>query len=189
MGAILGLGGLVGIIVSIVLLVIKAIKKQPKKKTLIALGVCLICFIIGLVITPNAPSKPETTEPTESAISDDNPEADVNSEPVSFILSFDQLGEYGKEVVLNAGTEFEENRITFYLPAGKYDVSNLNSSGGEQVSVYCGINEDGEWEEFDSNNCPSPIVLMAGDTKELEIKEGQFVVIADGGTNLKFVLK
>ena len=39
------------------------------------------------------------------------------------------------------------------------------------------------------DNCARPIVVMAGDEKELEIKEGQFVVLSDETSNIKFTLK
>lgn len=92
---------------------------------------------------------------------------------------------------MNVETEFEEHEIAYHIPAGTYLVTNLNFNGGGQVTVYSGGPEyDGEWQYFVSDeNCANPIVVMAGETKELEIKEGQFVVLSDGTGNIQFVLK
>lgn len=102
-------------------------------------------------------------------------------EIVSFTLTDDKVGKYGKLYVLNEGTEFEEWEIGYYIPTGKYNVTNLDATRGVQLSIYCGGPEyDGEWQYFVADdNCQKPVVLMAGETGELEIKEGQFVVLSD----------
>ena len=198
MYAFLGLGGLIGSIVSLVFIVINAIKKKPKKNAVIALAICLVLFIVGLVLTPSSSNtadtgtKPESPakveEPTEPKASEAPAKAE---EPLSFVLMDGQLGEYGVEVVLNKDTEFEEHEITYYLPAGTYLVENLNDKGAGQVSVFCGGPEkNGEWEEFIMDeNCARPIVVMAGETKDLEVKEGQFIVLSDDTSNIKFTIK
>ena len=187
MSALLGLGGLAGTVVSIILIIIKAIKKQPKKKTVIALGICVGLFIVGLALPTGdkaeAPTPAEALTPTEAPTPTDT--------PLSFVIIDGEAGEYGKEVVLNAETEFEEHEIAYYIPAGTYFVTNRNTKGSGQVTVFSGGPEyDGEWQHFVADeNCARPIVVMAGDTKELVIKEGQFVVLSDRTTNIQFVLK
>lgn len=107
-----------------------------------------------------------------------------------FVLMDGEEGDYGTTVVLNKGTEFEEYEIEYHIPPGKYNVTNNNAFGGAQVTVYCGGPEyDGEWEYFTADdNCSDPIVVMAGETKELVIKDGQFVVLSDGSSNIQFEL-
>ena len=113
------------------------------------------------------------------------------TEPFSFVLMDGELGEYGVEVVLNQGTESEEHEITYYIPAGTYIVKNQNDKRAGQVTVYSGGPiKNGEWEEFVADeHCASPIVVMAGESKELEIMEGQFIVLSDGTSNIQFTLK
>ena len=133
----------------------------------------------------------EEEAPTEEPAEETEAPADEASEALAFTLMDGKLGDYGEEVTLNAGTEFEETEIMYHVPAGLYSVKNLNSDGGAQVTVYSGAPVlNGEWEEFVADDtCPSPIVVMGGEEKDLEIKEGQFVVIADGDSNLEFTMK
>ena len=131
----------------------------------------------------NTPIPTDTPMPTNTSIPTDI--------PLIFILHDGVIGDYGKEVILNSGTEFEEHEITYYIPVGNYAVTNLNTKGAGQVSVYCGGPEyDGEWQYFISDeNCQKPIVVMANETKELTIKDGQFIVLSDNTDNFEFVLK
>lgn len=125
------------------------------------------------------------TEDTKKETEETTPE-----EKLSFIIYEGELGDYGESVVLNAGSEFEENEIAYHIPAGKYKVINQDTSAA-QISVYSGGPEyDGEWQYFVADeNCPSPLVVMAGNTAELEIKEGQFIVLSDDSNNIKFILQ
>ncbi len=122
---------------------------------------------------------------------EDKSESADKVETVSFLVIEGQLGEYGKEYTLNAGTEFEELEIAYFIPAGTYEVTNLDTKSTAQVSVYCGEPElDGEWEYFVSDdNCANPIVLAVGEKKELVIKDGQFVVLSSDSNNIQFVMK
>ncbi len=135
-----------------------------------------------------APALTDVHAPTEAPAPTETPEP--TEESISFVIMDGEVGEYGEEVVLNAGTEFEEHEIAYHIPAGTYMVTNLNTKGGGQISIYSGGPEyDGEWQYFVADeNCASPIVLMAGDTQELIIKEGQFIVPSDGTENIQFVL-
>lgn len=119
----------------------------------------------------------------------DNEDSLSSDNKLSFILG-EEIGEYGKEVTLNAGTEFEENEIMFYIPAGSYTVTN-NSSAAAQLTVYSGGPEkDGEWETFvDDGTCPKPVVIMGGEKGDFEIGEGQFLVLSDGSENILFEMK
>lgn len=164
----------------------------------------VVILFIGIITpksdkTPTESEKPAIVEePVKEETAKEEPvkeetekEEPAEEETLTFILMDGEVGEYGKEVVYNKGTEFEEHEICYYIPAGTYLVSNLNDKGAGQVSVYSGEPvKNGEWEEFVmDDNCARPIVVMAGETKELEVKEGQFVVLSDDTTNIQFTMK
>ena len=78
---------------------------------------------------------------------------------------------------MNAGTEFEETQLVYYVPAGTYTVTNMGKYG-TQVNVYEGVtvNEDG-WEEV--ANVAEVKVLKAGESSEITVPEGYYVDIAE----------
>ena len=110
---------------------------------------------------------------------------------ISFVIVDDEIGEYGESVTINKGTEFEETEIMYHVPAGKYSITNTDKKTGVQVSIYSGRPMlVGEWEEFVADaNCQSPVVLMAGETKDIEIMEGQFIVLSDNSGAVRFDMK
>ena len=130
-------------------------------------------------------------EENSTSINNEQPVNDSTSsdQPLSFILG-KEPGEYGKAVTLNAGTEFEEVVNAFYIPAGIYSVTNQDKET-VQINIYCGGPEyAGGTESFVTDeNCAGPIILMGGEKKALEVKEGQFVVLSSDNENVEFVLK
>lgn len=160
---------------------------------ILSVAVILLCSLLLSACTglfeDNQPQTDNPSSITEKPEETKGPEA--TEEPLSFILMDGVVGEYGIEVKLNEGTELEETEIAYHIPAGSFSVTNLNSNGAVQVSVYSGGPEyDGEWQYFVADdNCPRPLVIFAGETKELTIFEGQFVVLSDGSSNVQFVMK
>lgn len=128
-------------------------------------------------------SLPESTEEAvESATSSDQEE-----QPEPIVLSWDELGEYGKETTLNANTDMPYTFIEFHIPVGTYQVTN-NDERSVQVSINnddINITEEG-WEEptSEAGNCK---VLMPGESGELTVKEGQYVKLTDHSENIYFV--
>lgn len=108
-------------------------------------------------------------------------------ETKSIVLSWDNPGDYGKEITLNAGTSDTESYIGFYLPSGTYTVTN-NDSSAVQVTVYKdGTNTTAEgWEEPIMGEA-SPIVLKQSDTGTITIGENEYVKLSDGNGNVEFV--
>ena len=155
----------------------------------------VVIVVIGLIFAPSTSKTATTTttaKPAQSEIPETVSAPSETSESASEIILMDgDIGEYGKEVTLNAGTEFEEKEITYYIPAGNYTVQNKNANGSAQVSVFSGgPAKNGEWEEFVSDDsCAKPIVVMAGETKDLEIKVDQFITLSDGASNISFTAK
>ena len=206
MEALFGLGGLIGSLISIIIIIVKAKTKQPKRSAIISLFICILLFIGALNYRNNKESIAPTPAPTKEQESTPIPSAEQTTaltptvessptpapteEPLVFIL-LDEVGEYGEKVVLNPNTDFEEEEIEYHVPVGKYLVTNLNDKSSIQLTVYCGGPEyDGEWQYFVSDdNCSDPVVLMPTETKELIIKEGQFIVLSDGEKNaVQFIM-
>lgn len=178
--------------------------RKKEMNPILKYGIIAVAWIVYLLIGISGnSSNNETTEtnlPSETIVStvgeeptteDKTEETAQKENSLSFVLMDDEIGEYGVEVILNEGTEFEEHEIAYYIPSGTYTVTNLDEKGGGQVTVYSGGPEyDGEWQYFVADdNCASPIVVMAGESKELEIKDGQFVVLSDETSNIQFSIK
>lgn len=70
----------------------------------------------------------ETEAETETEVSE------ISSSLV-FTLTAGEVGEYGKELVYNSGTEFEEHLIAYYIPEGTYTITNIGDYM-TQVNVY-----------------------------------------------------
>ena len=172
-----------------ILLLRKKDMKPAVKYPIIAVAWIIYLIIVFAYSSSNKESGDETASATPAPTQIATPSQ--TEEPLSFVLMDGDMGEYGVEVVLNEGTEFEEHEIVYYLPAGTYSVENHNEKQAGQVSVYCGGPiKNGEWEEFVADdNCAQPIVVMAGQTKELVIKDGQFIVLSDNTSNIQFTMK
>lgn len=87
-----------------------------------------------------------------------------------------ESNEYAESLTLNAGTEFEETQYVYYLPAGRYDVTNLSETT-EQISLYSRethVTEEG-WEEPAESIFSA--VLDAGETTEMIIGDDQYIEI------------
>ncbi len=168
--------------------------RKKEMQPFIKYPIIAIAWIIYLIIgVANKPSNIEEGIDTASPIqtSTKTETSEQTKETLNFVLKNGELGEYGIEVILNEGTEFEEHEIAYHIPSGIYMVKNKNENDAGQISVYSsGPEKNGEWEEFVADeNCARPLVLMAGETKELEIKEGQFLILSDGPNDYQFTLK
>ena len=140
--------------------------------------------------TASITAKP-TTKATSVTVKTEAPTPTTAPTPdtrLKFTLSYNATGEYGKKIVMDEGTELERTIVAFYIPAGTYSVKNKNKSGSAQVTVYSGIGNDGQWDEFYSDNCDSPIVVFGGEAaKTITVKEGQFIKLSDGSSNIEFI--
>ena len=144
------------------------------------------------IVEPTATETAVQKEPAPSAEPTNNEAGEAAQETEAFrvLLSWDETGAYGEQRIINENTDSPMTYIAFSLPAGTYEVKNLNSKGGSQVTVYSGVEFDGQWEQFVSKDCDNPIVVMGGEeAKEITIKDGQFVKLSDNSTNIEFVLK
>lgn len=97
-----------------------------------------------------------------------------------------QENEYSQIRTWNAGTEFEETRLVYYVPAGTYEVTNTGAYR-TQVSVYQGVTvtEEG-WEE--PANVGGVIVLEKGEQDEITVPDGFYIYIAEP-TEIELTMK
>ncbi len=98
----------------------------------------------------------------------------------SFYVTEGEAGDYGYELTLNKGTEFEETKFYYLIPEGDYTITNMGSFRA-QVSVYKNevVKNEAGWEEFaEAFGC---VVLDADERSTLHIGENQCVEITEGG--------
>ncbi len=165
--------------------------RKKSMKPVIKYGIIAAAWIVFLLIWFSGNTSDNNTQ-TPVAITNPAAQSVQTSttpikEPLSFVLSYNETGEYGVQNTLNENTDMPDSYVAFHIPVRTYEVTNKDSSGSAQVSVYSGTEYDGQWEQFVTRCCDAPIVLMAGETKNLTIHEGQFVKLSDNSTNIEFV--
>ncbi len=103
------------------------------------------------------------------------------------ILSYNKPGDYGEEITLNEGTEFETKYIAFRLPTGSYRVLNHGSTT-VKVTVYNDKYERGEHGELHplAAGIGSSVSVLAGNNKDILVDEEQYVVLSDEAENIIF---
>lgn len=139
----------------------------------------LVVLIVGGALAPKE----------KAAVPAPDPAVEAAPARLSFELSADDPGEYGQEIVLNAGTENEYHCYAFHIPAGDYRVTYKADKGGAQVSIYeTGVSVRGDGVEEFVVGEQKPIVIMAGESATFHIDEGQYVKLPDGQSQLLFEL-
>ena len=140
--------------------------------------VIVAALVVGMFSPKSKTDQPTVEPPKESPVQTSN---------LSFTLSPNEAGAYGEEMILNAGTEDEYHFFAFHIPAGDYRVSYNGTKGAVQLT-FCkdGIftREDGIEEIIGAEQ--KPIVVMAGETYNVRIDEGQYVKLSDGTEWLTF---
>ena len=86
-------------------------------------------------------------------------------------------GEYGTLLTMNAGTEFEETKYVYYVPAGRYRIENMDKYP-TQASVYQGVHvtEEG-WEE--PANTGDVVVVGKDSVETITVPEGYYIELAE----------
>lgn len=141
--------------------------KNQKIKSIKFNKISILCILICLLIafvscSNNSNISGNTTEKNEFEL--------------QFSLKAGEKGEYGKLLTYNAETEFEETFYAYYVPSGKYLVTNIGDFFA-QVGSYTNetkVTDDG-WEE--PVNC-IVITLKAGESKELNVPTGYHIDIS-----------
>lgn len=180
-------------------------QQQPKKKgkgCLIAIavvvGLCLLSSLSGnknkdtadssseaspsVTTTATTIKTPEkttavTTETESIAESTEAPEA---VEPIKIVSG--ESNEYSEEYTVNADTDMPETNIVYFLPAGKYKVTNIGEYMN-QINVYSRETyvEDG-WEY--PLYTPYVKLLDVGESDTVEIPEDHYIEIHGGAFEL-----
>ncbi len=171
--------------------------KIKNKRAIFAACVAMLCFVLtscsnGAIETPTQtetqPTTVETTLETTEIIEEvmtDETTAEVETElestesidTISFELVAGEYGEYGKELIYNDGTEFEDKRVAYYVPYGTYKITNI----GEymtQVNIYSDekqITEEG-WEEHGDGNVK---LIDVEANEEMTIPSGYHIEISE----------
>lgn len=92
-----------------------------------------------------------------------------------------EMGEYGQRIVLNEGTDFPDTNYCYFVPAGKYQITN---AGEYPTQVDVNKNEKATETDADGNNYEvwaegTPYLLDVGETKEITVNEGYFIEIEE----------
>lgn len=127
----------------------------------------------------NAPSEDaeENTETDSETSENKNTEENVE-EKLSFEIIAGEAGEYGKKLIFNKGTEFEQERWYYSIPIGTYKITNIGDYMAP-LMIYVdeiNINEDG-WEE--------PVIAQEGQMLKINqettitLEEGQVIYIQE----------
>ncbi len=130
-------------------------------------------------ITTTMANDTETTQTTDtttiSAETTVKQEETTESKEIIELIA-GQIGEYGKEIIMGEGTEFEEHLVVYYLPAGKYTVKNLGQYM-TQVTVYKGFerNPDTGYDEYTDSG--DVILINPGEEGAIEVPDGWFIEI------------
>lgn len=139
-----------------------------------------------------AETEQPTSEPTPTATVEvtEEPTPEPTSEPTEAHVYIDidgvTEGEYGREITLNANTDMPVTYIGYFVPEGRYMATNLDDDGGNQLSFYLDETQIvGEWEEAKSMPDHRPVVLMAGDSSEIVVYDGEYIKISEGHIQLE----
>lgn len=126
--------------------------------------VIIVVLVFGVFGSLGGGSDEEATA-EEATTEETTAEADV------ITLTAGEMGDYGKEIVMNEGTDMEENLIVYYVPAGEYTVKNVGEFR-TQVSVYEGFARDESTGYDDYTN--------VGDTPSIDVNETADITVPDG---------
>ena len=145
--------------------------------------VLIVLLVFGLFGSLGGGSDEEgATEPTQEEATEETTEnADV------ITLTAGEVGEYGKEIVMNEGTDMEENLIVYYLPAGDYTIKNVGEHP-TQVNVYEGFKRDDSTGYDDYTDGNSTPMFDVDETVDINVPDGWFIEIHEP-TKIELVAK
>lgn len=122
-----------------------------------------------------APAQTQAPAPVETAPA---PE-------LSVMLDASQAGEYGREIVLSAGTEDEYRYYGYFFPAGHYRATYTDGKAWTQITFYMegtAVNSDGVEEPIMSDK--KPILANVGEPVEFDLVDGEYIKLPDGQQNV-----
>ena len=135
--------------------------------------------IVGFICEWDEENSPNVLPPPEPA-AEDGGEASGTAELAPFTISSGEESPYGQELVLNAGTEKETVFTGYFIPAGKYSVTNRNADKAIKITVYDNVRQTIEGtEEFKKAKDKEAVMLFPGKSGELTVGENEFVLFSD----------
>lgn len=131
-------------------------------------------------LLPNTTSKDGEKDDSDSTVDESNNQELQSEDSFDFTITVGQVGDYGFENTLNAGTEVEETQIVYHIPAGKYKVKYMGTNQGQMGACSDSTHKTDEgWEEPEDTQ--SAIILKPGEVVDLDIQDGYYLEVhADG---------
>ncbi len=132
--------------------------KKKDMKPILKYGIIAAAWILFLVIgiAGNASDKTKSDIETQPAAAEE------------YILVGEELGEYGRKIILNQNTDLPVEKYLYKLPAGTYDVTTTN----EKMSCFFIVKDE---VGIDESNTDYPEILQyVGDGYELTAGENDF---------------
>jgi hypothetical protein len=122
-----------------------------------------------------APAPAETPAPVEA----------TPAPELSVLLDASQAGEYGREVILNAGKADETKFYGYFFPAGHYRATYTAGKAWAQLTFYMegtAVNSYGVEEPVMSDK--KPILANVGEPVEFDLVDGEYIKLPDGQQNV-----
>ena len=133
--------------------------------------VIIVLLVVGIFGSTGGNNDEEGVAPANQETAT---ETEATREVITLIAG--ELGDYGKEIVMNEGTDMPEELIVYYVPAGDYTVKNV----GEymtQVSVYAGFARDESTGYDDYTEVGDTPTIDVGQTADITVPDGWFIEI------------
>ena len=113
--------------------------------------------------------------------------SETTEQTLTFVLNWNEAGEYGVEKTLNADTDQAYTFYEYHVPAGKYRITNNGSSAAQVTVTYDGyVTSDYQWEEYTGTGDIS--VVMNGESAEIYVTPDKYIKLSDNSSNLLFEL-
>ena len=175
-------------LVFIAFLIWTIVVKKQGKPIRIQLIVSIVALVLSILIAGLSGGKGETPKPeptTAAPVLTETTTAQPPAHMLDFEITAGTYGEYGKDLVLGKGTEFENHMIGYFVPVGTYQVTNMGAYSA-QVTVYQNKKvKQGTGEEWANAKA---YLLDAQETKSVTVPDGYFIKITES-TRIHLVQK
>lgn len=139
-------------------------------------------YINGFICEWDEENSPNVLSPLEPKMAESSSQeakqetSTVQDEP-TFTISSDKESPYVQTLILNAKKDTENTIHGYFIPAGKYKVTNLLSDKALKISPYENTRQtiDGN-EEYKQSKDHEPILVFPDSTKELTVGENEFIL-------------
>lgn len=107
-------------------------------------------------------------------------ESQEQQSSATYTITGGVLGQYGKEVVLNASTDMPTKKYLYKLPAGSYTVE-ISSGKSAQVGIVKDATvQTGSAPYTEELSYSSSVVVFSGEKKDITVSEDESVLVLDG---------